>query len=255
MTTTLHTLLAKCFQTQDAVNRAVKNSQGEAVGAEWTNQGWHYYRAAWTEAAECVMHLNWIWWKRGEYNQPLSEAQLAEVHIELCDVFHFVLSQDIVFASQSGGEARITARIKEYEDAFAEAAESGRARDLSTELEEFIAVSILARTSFSPIKAFARACTAADLSLADLLMFYYGKAALNRFRQDNGYNQKTYRKQWPAPNGGEGTVEDNTYLARFIGKVRLANSGDSIANSLADGTFERAATEYLGNEYAKATKT
>lgn len=50
--------------------------------------------------------------------------------------------------------------------------------------------------------------------LTDVYELYQAKLILNKFRQDHGYNEGTYKKMWKLDNGEE--VEDNVFITRFI---------------------------------------
>jgi hypothetical protein len=84
----LHQVVLSAFNMQNALN--------SRLTPLWTEQGWSYYRALWTEAAEASQHCNWMWWKQGTFGQPESSEQLDQVKMELCDMFHFGLSIDII---------------------------------------------------------------------------------------------------------------------------------------------------------------
>lgn len=53
-----------------------------------------------------------------------------------------------------------------------------------------------------------------DYMLQDVYDLYQAKLTLNKFRQDNGYNEGTYKKLWKLDNGEE--VEDNVFITRFV---------------------------------------
>lgn len=235
-----HSLLAdairNAFMNQDATNCKVKDASGIAVGGEWKSKGWPYYRASWTEAAEAINHINWFWWKTGKYLAPLTVEEMSEVHMELCDILHFMLSQDLVYFSDHPKKIGAQeARVQEYINAFQEA-ENGRNRGIEYELEDFIVVTILSKATLSPVKQFARACAAANLSVEGLLLHYSGKSALNEFRWNNGYNQKTYIKMWnPTPDLTE-PAEDNTFLSEILRKVLKRTPKDQVLSAIVDGT-------------------
>lgn len=53
-----------------------------------------------------------------------------------------------------------------------------------------------------------------DYMLQDVYDLYQAKLTLNKFRQDNGYNEGTYKKLWKLDTGEE--VEDNVFITRFV---------------------------------------
>lgn len=62
-----------------------------------------------------------------------------------------------------------------------------------------------------------------DLYIDEIVNLYYGKLALNKVRQDNGYNEGTYKKMWKL-DGVE--VEDNVFVTRFISKNKFIKDID-----------------------------
>jgi hypothetical protein len=52
------------------------------------------------------------------------------------------------------------------------------------------------------------------MNVDKIYKLYMGKNILNKFRQDNGYKLKTYKKIW---NG----QEDNVYLMQIIDKIDI----------------------------------
>ena len=61
---------------------------------------------------------------------------------------------------------------------------------------------------------------------------YIGKNVLNFFRQDNGYKEGTYNKQWDG-------VEDNEHL------VDIVSGLDSSAPDFADTLYQKMQERYL----------
>ena len=62
---------------QDAMNTRVSDT--------WQENGYEWYRAIWVECAEMLDHHGWKWWKH-------QEIDIAQVQLELVDIFHFGLS-------------------------------------------------------------------------------------------------------------------------------------------------------------------
>ena len=62
---------------QDAMNSRVSDT--------WRENGYEWYRAIWVECAEMLDHHGWKWWKH-------QEIDIAQVQLELVDIFHFGLS-------------------------------------------------------------------------------------------------------------------------------------------------------------------
>lgn len=231
----VETLVAQAFQNQSELN--------DKLRPDWAAQGWRYYRAVWTELAEAIGHTNWYWWKHGSYGQPMSDGQLVELYIEIADILHFGLSMDLVTANGDGQE--ILNRCREYRLAFEDAPRIKI--DMSEEIEAIVVDAILIR-EFN-IKKFARVCHSAGLSLPKLMAFYFAKTVLNRFRWDNGYNDKprTYVKDWPRAEGG--MVEDNTIMGEMLSAMLANVEEHNLVALVQSGEFQTMLYETLHRTY------
>ena len=63
----------------------MQNAMNTKVHEQWFTQGFEWYRAIWVECAEMLDHHGWKWWKH-------QEIDVAQVQLELVDIFHFGLS-------------------------------------------------------------------------------------------------------------------------------------------------------------------
>lgn len=229
----------KAFANQDRLN--------QRLSAEWKTAGYDYLRAIWTEVGETIMHTNWTWWKKGsERGKPLTDAQRSEVQIELCDIFHFGLSADLIKVSQNCYP--IEQRVQDYMDAFEEAGYTKCVLDHS--LEALVVDAILVR-DFN-IKHFARACRAVGLTLLGLMAFYYAKTALNEFRWENGYNlpkghPDAYVKMWKLPD--REPQEDNTYLIEIMEALIGGTGQHELAVEIETGNYGRSIRNHLADYY------
>ena len=159
------------------------------VHVSWDLQGYPFHRAIWCECAELMDHYGWKWWKH-------QTTDLAQVKLEIVDIWHFGLSMVIIEQRDLGGMARQMATLIS-----------------STTLYSFHeAVEQLAQQALNrifDIGCFVKVMTTIPMSLGELYGIYKGKHVLNRFRQANGYQDGSYRKMW---NG----FEDNVHLANLV---------------------------------------
>ena len=211
---------------------------------DWHQTGWPYYRAVWTELAEAIQHANWLWWKRKQYNQPLSTQQQDDIYIELCDVLHFGLSMDII--SAHGDANMLLARAESYVDAFEDARHV--TCQFEEDLEGCVIDAILLRT-FN-VKKFARACGAVGLSLSGLLLYYFAKTELNKFRWSLGYKEGKYVKMWKL-SGHDKPQEDNVFLCAVIAGMRELATDEILFSELKDGSAQEFIKGQLAAEYQK----
>ncbi|PCJ90372.1 MAG: dUTP diphosphatase [Porticoccaceae bacterium] len=171
---------------QDAMNSKVNNN--------WAEQDFAWYRAIWVECAELMDHYGWKWWKK----QTPDDDQ---VKLELVDIWHFGLS---ILLLESNSKADIASAVEQQ---LAEARPSG---DFRADLETF-ALATLQSKRFD-VASFASLMAGIELPFDELYTRYVGKNVLNFFRQDNGYQDGSYRKLW---NG----KEDNEHLVEVVAEL------------------------------------
>ncbi|MGD9662607.1 MAG: dUTP diphosphatase, partial [Porticoccaceae bacterium] len=164
------TMLTTMLQMQDAMNTRVNE--------RWREQGFAWYRAIWTECAELMDHYGWKWWKK-------QLPDVDQVKLELVDIWHFGLS--ILLLSDNEETQLVEAMARELE--IPEGKE-----DFRELLEEFT-LNTLETKAFN-VNLFARLMAAVDMDLNELYVRYVGKNVLNFFRQDNGYQEGSYIKNW-----------------------------------------------------------
>lgn len=180
---------------------AMQESINQRISENWRNNNNPWYRAVWQECAELMDHCNWKWWKE-------QKTDLEQLHLEIVDIWHFTLSEVL-------SEEPDLARAAEFILREIGGAEGGDNILLAVEK---LAEETLVRRKAS-VRHFAELMGAAGLSPAALYKMYIGKNVLNLFRQDHGYQEGTYRKQW---NG----KEDNWYLAEILDSIHPEVGGD-----------------------------
>jgi len=168
---------------QDAMNSRVSET--------WQENGYEWYRAIWVECAEMLDHHGWKWWKH-------QEIDIAQVQLELVDIFHFGLSLRLMTG----------ASVENITETLAtELMQSSDEKDFKIALEN-LASAAVTHKSFNAI-ALADCMRLMNMDLDELFRQYVGKNTLNFFRQDHGYKEGTYIKIWH----GE---EDNEVLANLV---------------------------------------
>lgn len=176
---------------QDAMNTRVSDT--------WQENGYEWYRAIWVECAEMLDHHGWKWWKH-------QAIDIAQVQLELVDIFHFGLSLRLMTGETV---ASITDTLA------AELTESSGEKDFKIALEN-LASAAVTNKSFDAI-ALADCMRLMNMDLDELFRQYVGKNTLNFFRQDHGYKEGTYIKVWH----GE---EDNEVLANLVNTLDASAS-------------------------------
>ena len=189
------------MQSDDAISMlmtmaSMQDEHNSQVHPQWKEQGYEYYRAIWVECAEMLDHFGWKWWK----NQ---EPDIDQVKLELVDIWHFALSELIKSGQLDeslGAELANVESIDSKPEIFRKAIES-------------LAISSLQSRSFK-MSDFTYAMQTLPMNLKELFALYVGKNVLNRFRQDHGYKEGSYRKLWAGR-------EDNEHLIEILESISV----------------------------------
>lgn len=184
----------------------MQDKANSAVNKKWQEAGNDWGLAIMAECIELADQVGWKWWK----DQPT--ATLTQIHLEVVDIWHFLLSAII----ERGDEAVLRMRLAAEPDVWLQ--------DRSLVPSEVVArakgMSVAAGLPYphigKPLNAFFMLMRAARLSTEELYRLYVGKVVLNLFRQANGYKQGTYVKQWAG-------AEDNVHLERLIERYPTAS--------------------------------
>jgi dimeric dUTPase (all-alpha-NTP-PPase superfamily) len=169
----------------------MQNAMNSRVSETWRDNGYEWYRAIWVECAEMLDHHGWKWWKH-------QEIDIAQVQLELVDIFHFGLSLRLMTG----------ATVESITDTLAiELTQSSDEKDFKIALENLASAAVTDK-SFDAL-ALADCMRLMNMDLDELFRQYVGKNTLNFFRQDHGYKEGTYIKIW----NGE---EDNEVLAKLV---------------------------------------
>ena len=174
------------LELQEGMNRR--------VASDWRERGFAWYRAIWTECAEMLDHYGWKWWKH-------QEPDMAQVRLELVDIWHFALSAHLAagepaeqLATEIAADLACPAAIGDFREAVERMAESA------------------IRTRGADVPVFAALMGLAGMGFEDLYKTYVGKNVLNLFRQDYGYQDGSYCKTWDGR-------EDNEHLADILASL------------------------------------
>ena len=186
MPTDRQAMLDTMARMQEAHNRQVH--------PDWRTKRYEYYRAVWVECAELLDHFGWKWWKK-------QAPDLAQVKLELVDIWHFGLSE-LLRADQLDAEVAEVLDVPPSEGAGGEGLRQA---------VEALASACLQSKGFS-VERFADVMAALPMSFDELFRLYVGKNVLNGFRQDHGYKDGTYRKAWAGR-------EDNEHLMELLDGV------------------------------------
>lgn len=175
------------------------------VNPEWTKAGFAWNRAIWLESAELVESLSWKWWKS-------TEVDIKNAIVETVDIWHFVMSGQIAIY---GIESIDMLAELLYEKVFDNLDDVPvfDADNLIIATEKLVACSADNKLELYSVSQVLRY---AGFNLDILFREYMIKNILNGFRQEHGYNNGSYIKQWVWFGS---TAEDNLVvnsLAEYI---------------------------------------
>lgn len=209
-------ILKKFDFTQEEVIKlcAMQYHLNSMVHPEWKSQKFDWMFAIVDECREIKEHLGWKWWK-GNYKVGLTEANKKQVQLEVIDILHFLLSSWI----ELGDEKYLLENLNypypvgELDYSIARTidfAASGRADHIG--------------------ECWTRLAHTVGLTKQEILETYVQKYVLNKFRQDHGYKDGSYVKEWLLPvsehNGAPELYEDNEVLTNVVSSI-LGSLGDA----------------------------
>lgn len=138
------------------------------------------------ESGELLDSLGYKWWKK-------QVPDMENVKVEAIDLLHFVISEQIQ------NHIIIDHVSKEFEQYFTEIQEYDGFD--KTNIEELI--SVLNYDNYDRFFIMKQIFKQLNMSNEDVYIAYIVKNCLNKFRQDNGYKDGSYIKDW---NGREDNV-------------------------------------------------
>ncbi|MCJ8312642.1 MAG: dUTP diphosphatase [Saccharospirillaceae bacterium] len=192
--------------TQLSTTLTMQAAMNSKVNEKWLTMGFAFCRAIVVEGTEAIEHHGWKWWKA-------QDKELAQLQMELVDIWHFMLSEYLVqfegdaqkaqvHIEQQSSEQVIILDGKEFELAKLDCVES---------LELLIGLATVRRLNVALFESLLSLC---EMDWNELFKQYVGKNVLNFFRQDFGYKEGTYEKFW---NG----KEDNEVLSSILDNADL----------------------------------
>ena len=177
----------------------LQNDMNTKVHADWRAQNFEWYRAIWIECAELLDHYGWKWWKK-------QTPDVDQIALELVDIWHVGLS--LMRLSTDSKDVL----VDQVEQLVMSPVMSD---DFAIDLESFTEKTLI--TKDFDLQGFARLMAGINMDFETLYVGYVGKNVLNFFRQDYGYKDGSYVKQW---NG----VEDNEHLVQIVSTLDTSSS-------------------------------
>jgi hypothetical protein len=195
-------------ETQANTMLSLQASMNFKIDPDWVEARYPYLLAVVIEGAEAIEHHGWKWWKK-------QHKDLPQLQMELIDIWHFMLSE-ILLRNDADEEKAVMFLNQAIADSEHLQSLSFDGQDyplkelgLLQQIELLIALAGARRVEVGLFSSIMRLC---ELDWNSLFSQYVGKNVLNVFRQDHGYKQGTYLKQW---NG----QEDNEHLVEILNQL------------------------------------
>ena len=199
----------------------LQDGMNSKVNREWVaaNNNWH--RAIQVEGVEAIEHHGWKWWKK-------QDCDMAQLRMELVDIWHFILSASIqtkfgniaLAKMEMQSELNLRQKSVQFDNQYYLLAQLS----LLEKLDLLVGLAAAKRTNLALFESLLQDC---DMEWNDLFKQYVGKNVLNVFRQDHGYKAGTYIKIWDGR-------EDNEHLVEVLKVANLdsTNVRDELYSSL-----------------------
>ena len=160
------------------------------VAEDYLDKNFNWNSAIIAESGELLDSLGYKWWKK-------QEPDMENVKVEAIDLLHFVISDRIqknkrMFSEKESLELTFVELYNEFNNVKVL---------LDWTLEDMIFYLII--TDSYRLNIMKRIFTKLEMSNEDVYIAYITKNCLNKFRQDNGYKDGSYIKNW---NGREDNI-------------------------------------------------
>lgn len=186
----------------------MQSQMNSKICADWVKEDFPYLRAVIIEGAEAIEHHGWKWWKK-------QQCDTAQLQMEIVDIWHFILSAILIRTQNDQNAAmQLLLSVNDKLDGCDQIEFDGKDYQLSSlsliaKLELLIGVSVSRRIELALFSALLRDC---KMDWGVLFQQYVGKNVLNFFRQDHGYKDGSYLKEWQGKEDNEHLVDVMNYL-------------------------------------------
>lgn len=191
---------------------AMQDQLNSYIHPEWKKQNFDWDFAIIDECREIKEHLGWKWWKEN-YQCGLTEQNRKQVQLEVIDILHFVLSRVI---ADEWFEKDILRWFNE-----------GAPWAESTTMNEMVYCMLNEAVNHGVdiCECWTALAILSGLTTEQVIETYIQKFVLNKFRQDHGYKDGSYCKEWKFEQYMGDVVllyfqEDNEVLADIVGMMQ-----------------------------------
>ncbi|MDD5359692.1 MAG: dUTP diphosphatase [Sulfurovaceae bacterium] len=188
------------------------NTNGKGWEEGITKQGkpidWR--RCILLESAELIESYPWKHWKNID-----APADKENIKIEVVDIWHFVMSE-ILRINATTSNMQIENIVEEINSLSNFSILKNPSKDIDdNHFEQIINIENFIKTLFNDqdwkemTNSYFFIVSQSGLNLDSLYQLYIGKNILNKFRQDNGYKDGSYKKIWSGK-------EDNVIMQEIL---------------------------------------
>ena len=202
--------ILQMLELQQELNDAT-NGVGWEQGTTKNGKKIDWRRCIYLEAAELVDSYPWKHWKNID-----ASPDYANVKIEIVDIWHFIMSEALrLYKVEDLGSISDIAYTITNMQGFSEFLQIQTEEQLDPykeiELVEEMIKTLFCNSDINDlILSFLNMSSKLNLKLPELYELYIGKNILNKFRQNHGYKDGSYIKEW---NGKEDNVVMQEILA------------------------------------------
>ena len=204
----MHRIL-QMLKLQQTLNDAT-NGVGWEKGLTKNGKKIDWRRCIYLEASELVDSYPWKHWKNID-----ASPDYENIKIEIIDIWHFIMSEVLrLYKIENLGSLEDIANVVANMEEFENFKEASRGEELDP-YEQIALVEDMIKTLFcnSDINAllvsFLTMSSKLNLKLYELYELYVGKNILNKFRQEHGYKEGSYIKEWS-------DKEDNVVMQEIL---------------------------------------
>lgn len=204
-----HNALNEMLSMQDQLN-TMTNGASWRSGKTMAGKTINWRRCIYMETAELIDSYPWKHWKA-----ITAEVDMENARVELVDIWHFLLS--LALENNTIPEALDTfaTALQKAESAKTELDKSDYTiEDSLAVFEQMMLTALDSQYSMTEMSdCFFNACQTIQLDFDELYAIYMAKNVLNKFRQDHGYKEGTYLKNWAGK-------EDNVVMFEIIAQLQ-----------------------------------
>ena len=210
-------ILVEMFALQQKLNDDT-NGVGWEKGYNKHKKEINWKRCIYMECAELIDSFSWKHWK--DINK---EPDWENIKIEIVDIWHFIMSLALEYYHNDNTQnlEKIVddlIKTKEFDDFCKESTPTlGTPSFIISLIERIIHETTGSNTDVysSIIGTYLTLCVNCGINLKELYKYYIAKNVLNQFRQDNGYKEGSYIKNW-------GKKEDNEVMLELLEQEALS---------------------------------